>query len=82
VTLNPPARLRAALYILTLVGTPVAAYLKAKGYIGDLELTLWGAEVTVASTIAALNTSSAQSEDDADLVPDVWVGEEHDEPQP
>lgn len=55
--LNPPRRIRAALYVLTAAGTPVVAYLAAKGYIGDLELALWTAEVTVASTLAAFNTS-------------------------
>lgn len=57
-TLNPPRRVRALLYVLTAVGTPVAAYLKFKGYIGDEELALWGAEVTVVNTLAALNTGS------------------------
>ncbi|GAB3776814.1 hypothetical protein FB382_004340 [Nocardioides ginsengisegetis] len=54
--LNPPRSVRAALYLLTALGTPVALYLQAKGYIGDLELALWGAEVTVVNGIAALNT--------------------------
>jgi hypothetical protein len=55
--LNPPRRVRAALYVLTAVGTPIAGYLKFKGYIGDAELALWGAEVTVVNTLAALNTA-------------------------
>lgn len=55
-TLNPPRRVRAALYVLTAVGTPVAVYLQAKGIIGDLEFILWGAEVTVVNTLAVLNT--------------------------
>ncbi len=54
--INPPRRVRAALYVLTAIGTPIAAYLKLKGYIGDPELALWGAEVTVVNTLAALNT--------------------------
>lgn len=58
-TLNPPRKVRAALYILTAVGTPIAAYLKFKGYIGDEELALWGAEVTVVNAMAALNTAPA-----------------------
>ena len=56
--LNPPKRVRAVLYLLTALGTPVAAYLKAKGYIGDLELTLWGSEVTIVSLMAGINTGS------------------------
>lgn len=57
--LNPPRRVRAFLYVLTAVGTPVAVYLQAKGIIGDLEFVLWGAEVTVVNTLAALNTPTS-----------------------
>lgn len=59
-TLNPPRRVRAALYVLTAVGTPVVVYLQAKGIVGDLELVLWGAEVTVVNGLAALNTSPSE----------------------
>ena len=58
-TLNPSRRVRAILYVATLVGTPVVVYLQAKGVIGDLELTLWGAEVTAVSAMAALNTPTS-----------------------
>ncbi len=54
--LNIPSKLRAALYIFTALGTPVIIYLRAKGYIGELEVALWGGEVTVINTMAALNT--------------------------
>lgn len=54
-SLNPPSRVRAALYILTAVGTPLVAYLLAKGVISSLEVGLWSAEVTVVNTVAALN---------------------------
>jgi hypothetical protein len=53
--INPPRKVRAAIYIFTAIGTPVVAYLAAKGLIGDLEVVLWSAEVTVASSLAALN---------------------------
>ena len=53
VNLSRPWRL--GLYIATLVGTPVVVYHQAKGYIGDLELGLWGAEVTAVTGLAALN---------------------------
>ncbi len=59
--LNPPRRVRAALYIITALGTPLAAYLKVKGYVGDEELALWAAEVTVVNGLAALNTGSIDS---------------------
>lgn len=56
-TINIPYKVRLALYILTAVGTPVIAYLLAKGIIGELEAALWAAEVTVATSIAALNVT-------------------------
>jgi hypothetical protein len=56
-TLNLPYRVRAALYIITAVGTPVVAYLLAKGTIGTLEVSLWSGEVAVVSALAALNVS-------------------------
>lgn len=57
-TVNIPRRLRLALYVLNVFGTPVVVYALAKGWIGDLELTLWGAEVTAAMTLAGLNVGS------------------------
>lgn len=57
-TLNPPKTVRAVIYILTAVGTPLVAYLNAKGIIGSLEVGLWSAEVAVANVLAAVNTSS------------------------
>ena len=59
-TINPSRRVRAVLYIATLIGTPVVVYLQAKGYIGDLELGLWGAEVTAVSALAALNVPESK----------------------
>lgn len=58
--LNPSRRVRAALYVLTAVGTPVVVYLQAKGIIGDLEFILWSGEVTVVSVMAGLNTDPEQ----------------------
>lgn len=54
---NVPAVVRFALYAFTAVGTPVVTYLYGKGYIGDLETALWGAEVTVVSALAAAKTN-------------------------
>ncbi|MGZ4520694.1 MAG: hypothetical protein ACXVXW_09830 [Mycobacteriaceae bacterium] len=53
--LNPPRRVRAAIYVANLIGTPVIAYALAKGWIGSTEVTLWGAEVTAAFALAGLN---------------------------
>ncbi len=55
--LNVPYRIRAGLYVLTAIGTPLVAYLLAKNIIGSLEVTLWSAEVAVVSALAAFNTS-------------------------
>ena len=58
VTISPSVRV--ALYVLTLLGAPVVVYLRARGIIGDLELTLWGAEVTAVSALAAFNVPSTK----------------------
>ena len=54
---NLPPKVRAVLYVLTSVGTPFIAYLFAKNLIGELEVTLWAAEVAVVNAMAALNVS-------------------------
>ncbi len=56
--LNPPRKVRIALYVLTACGTPVVAYLLAKEIIGTLEVTLWSAEVAVVNAMAALNVNT------------------------
>lgn len=56
-SVNLPPRVRVLLYILTALGTPLMAYLLAKGIIGELEMTLWSAEVTVVTGMAAFNVS-------------------------
>jgi hypothetical protein len=59
-TFNIPPKVRIALYILTIIGTPVMAYLKAKGIVGDLEINLWSAEVVAVAGMAALNVNSKE----------------------
>lgn len=76
--INVPPSVRVALYVLTLVGAPAVVYLRARGIIGDLELTLWGAEVTAVSALAAFNVPSSQPVD----VPTVMPGALVDEPAP
>lgn len=56
--INPPYKVRIALYIITAVGTPIVAYLLARNVIGELEVALWSAEVTVVNAMAALNVAS------------------------
>lgn len=52
---NFPPRVRLALYIFTVVGSPVVAYLSDKGTIGTREVALWLAEVSAVSLLAAFN---------------------------
>ncbi|WP_418061800.1 hypothetical protein [Pimelobacter simplex] len=54
--LSLPTKVRRALYVLTAAGTPIVAYLQVKGLVGEPEMVLWAAEVTVVSTIAGLHT--------------------------
>ena len=56
--INLPPKVRQALYILTVIGTPVVVYLASKGYIGDLEVVLWTAEVSAVSALAAFNVGA------------------------
>ncbi|MBO9522836.1 MAG: hypothetical protein J7518_14985 [Nocardioidaceae bacterium] len=56
ISISPAVRV--ALYVLTLLGAPVIVYLRARGIIGDLELALWGAEVSAVSALAAFNVPS------------------------
>lgn len=55
--LNLPPKVRAALYVLNALGTPVVAYLLSRGIIGELEMALWAAEVTAVTALAAFNVS-------------------------
>lgn len=53
--INLPYKVRLVLYVLNILASPVVAYLLAKGVIGTLEMTLWAAEVTAVSALAAFN---------------------------
>lgn len=59
--LNPPEKIRKALYVITGVGGPLVAYLLAKDLIGTVEVTLWSAEVAVISAMAAFNVQSGKN---------------------
>lgn len=59
---NVPYKVRAGLYALTAIGTPVIAYLFAKEIIGELEVTLWAAEVSVVTAMAGFNTRPSEEE--------------------
>lgn len=55
-----PHRVRIALYILNVLGTPLVVYARAKDWIGDLELALWGSEVAAVMALAGLNVNSSE----------------------
>ena len=61
-TLNVPYKVRATLYVLTAIGSPVIAYLAARDIVGELEVALWSAEVTIVSALAAFNTVPTKGE--------------------
>lgn len=54
---NLPDKVRAGLYVVIALGTPLVAYLLAKGTISELEVGLWSGLVTAVSGMAALNVS-------------------------
>ncbi len=55
---NIPRRARVLIYLANVIGTPAIAYALAKGWIGPLEVTLWGAEVAAVMALAGLNVKS------------------------
>lgn len=58
ISLNPTIRF--VLYLVAAIGSAVAAYLFAKGVVGDAELGLWAAIVAIINGIAAANTNTNQ----------------------
>lgn len=55
VRVNVAKKLRIAIYVLNVLGTPLIAYALAKGWIGELEVQLWATEVTAMAAMAGLN---------------------------
>lgn len=58
-TLNLPYKVRAILYVLNAIGAPLAAYLLARGTIGELEMTLWAGEMAAVFALAGLNVTKS-----------------------
>lgn len=58
ISLNPTVRF--VLYLVAAVGSAVAAYLFAKGVVGDAELGLWASLVAIINGIAAANTNTGR----------------------
>jgi len=55
---NPPANVRAILYVVSAIGSVLVSYLSVKHLIGDAEVGLWSGLVAVVNTMAGLNVSS------------------------
>lgn len=60
-TLNLPPRVRQGIYLVTAIAAPLAVYAQAKGYIGDLEFTLYASEAAVVSAMAGFNVSDSST---------------------
>lgn len=56
-TINVPYAIRAALYVINVIGSPLMAYLLSRGTIGTLEVTLWAAEMSAVFALAGLNVT-------------------------
>lgn len=62
--LNIPYKVRAFLYVLTMVGTPFVMTMVDQGFMPDWVAVLWAAEVTVVSGLAAFNTVPTHGEEE------------------
>jgi hypothetical protein len=54
-----PGWLRFLIYAVNVLGSPVVAYLLAKGVIGATEVALWSGEVAAAFLLAGLNVQGS-----------------------
>lgn len=55
--INLPANLRAAIYVITAIGSPVVAYLGQQEVIGTFWVGLWAVIVTAVASLARINVS-------------------------
>lgn len=58
-TVNIPARVRFALYVIAALTIPLTAYLFERGTIGEAEVTLIGAYVALVNALAASKTDTS-----------------------
>lgn len=56
--LNLPPKVRAAIYILVVIGTSVVLPLNAAHVVNDIVLSVWTSVSAAASLLAALNVSA------------------------
>lgn len=59
-----PSWLRVTIYVTNGLGAPLVAYALAKGWIGQLEVTLWSGEVAAAFVLAGLNVTTTPTDVD------------------
>lgn len=57
--LNIPYKIRAAIYIGNVLGSPVVGYLLTKNIIDSSAVALWTAEVAAAFLLAGLNVTKS-----------------------
>lgn len=62
-SINLPSQVRAALYVITALGSPIVAYLAAKEIIGDVEVSFWSALTTAVAALAAYNLAPDTAQD-------------------
>ncbi len=55
--LNPPSKIRALLYVITALGTPLMGVMTEQKFLPMWAMTLWTAEVAAVGALAALNTT-------------------------
>lgn len=55
--LNPPPKVRAAIYIVVFMGTAVMVPLHAFGVVNDLIFAVWTSVAGAASALAAINVT-------------------------
>lgn len=58
--LNPPPKVRVALYIFTAVGSLAVTYLSVRGVIGVDEVALWTSFTTLIAGMAGFNVPKAE----------------------
>lgn len=60
-TINIPTNIRIALYVLTVLASPLIAYLNATGHIGENEVTMFAAYVAAIAAMAGFNVPSSKT---------------------
>lgn len=55
--MNPSPKVRLVIYLTSGILSLVVAYLQAKGYIGELEVSFWAGVVALVNGLSAYNVS-------------------------